>query len=90
MLRFWHKLLQQEVLPVRLPEVLRDHLLPVNLYVLRDHRLLADPEVVLRRQVLHDKTVPKHWLRSSITCPSRMARVVQLAESGTWMGRGVT
>jgi hypothetical protein len=42
MLRLRHILLQQQVLHVKLPEVLRDHLLPVNLYVLRDHRLLAD------------------------------------------------
>jgi hypothetical protein len=89
MLRYWHILLQQKVLPVRLPEVLRDHLLRVNLFVLRDHRLPERP-VVLRRQVLPDEAVPRHWLCSNITCPSRMARVIQLAESGSRMGRGVT
>jgi hypothetical protein len=54
MLRYSPTLLQQqEVLPVRHPEVLRDHLLRVHLYVLRDHRLPAEL-LVLRRQVLRD------------------------------------
>ena len=68
--------------------MLRDHLLPVNLYMLRDDCLPAKL-LVLCRQVLREEAVRKHWLRSGMTCPSHVARVVLPRESRTRMGDGL-
>jgi hypothetical protein len=67
--------------------VLRDLVLPVNLYVLREHRVSAR-RMVLRRHLLQDEAVRKPWLRGSITCPSRTARLVLVAGGRNPMGGG--